>query len=377
MNHPPGVEACSYRYGVRRSGDGEAAQCRLLEQITGAGDDRFSRVLRDACDACVQTFPSTVDDINPVVASLVFRVAEQIVAAGGTNGCTEAQARRLMSWAEESLPVVRPEDDDCPAPPAQTGTATQPVEDLIPLPVERCSREVRRWSVGVTTAPRRLATLADCLDSLCQAGWQEPRLFADSPVPIPDRFSALPLTLREPRVGAWPNYYLALAELLMREPHADAFMLVQDDTLFLRHPGLRAYMERILWPGPAPGIVSLFCSTSDTQATRGWHRFAGSWIRGALAFIFSNELAKRFLADRSVIEHRCAPGPDGLAKIDVLIGAWAHERGIPMYYPTPSLVQHIGQVSSIWPSARAAGDRRANSFAGDLLPQVTDAGREE
>jgi hypothetical protein len=361
------VEDCSYRHSVRRSGDRESAQCRLLEQITGADDDRFSAVLRDACDACVQTFPSTVDDVNPVMASLVLQVAEKIVAMGGTKGCSEAQARLLMSWAEKSLPVVRPEDDDCPAPPAQTGTATQPIEDLIPLPAERCSPDVRRWAVGVTTAPRRLATLAECLDSLCQAGWQQPRLFVDATVAIPDRYSHLALTLREPRVGAWPNYYLALAELLMREPHADAFMLIQDDALFLRHPGLRAYLERTLWPGPAPGIVSLFCSASYTQSTHGWHRFAGSWIQGALAFIFSNEVAKRFLADRSVIEHRCAPGADGLTKIDILIGAWAHERRIPIYYPTPSLVQHIGLVSSLWRFARVAGDRRADSFAGDLL----------
>jgi hypothetical protein len=29
------------------------------------------------------------------------------------------------------------------------------------------------------------------------------------------------------------------------------------------------------------------------------------------------------------------------------------------------LVQHIGETSSIWPSARAFGSRRADQFAGD------------
>jgi hypothetical protein len=136
--------------------------------------------------------------------------------------------------------------------------------------------------------------------------------------------------------------------------------------LFFGHSGLRAYLERILWPGPEPGIVSLFCSRSYTQPTRGWHLFDGSWVWCALAFIFSNETAKRFLADRSVVEHRCAPGQDGLTKIDILIGAWAHERRVPIYFPTPSLVQHIGQVSTLWPVARAVGLRCADQFAGDL-----------
>jgi hypothetical protein len=243
----------------------------------------------------------------------------------------------------------------------------QPIERLLPPPAERCPPDVRQWAIGVTTAHRRLPTLADCLDSLHQAGWQKPRLFVDSRVAIPDRFSDLPVTLREPRIGAWPNYYLALAELLMRDPHADAYMLVQDDSLFFGHAGLRAYMERILWPGPAPGIVSLFCSRSCTQAIHGWHCFDDTWVHGALAFIFSNEAAKRFLADRSVVEHRCANADDGLVKIDILIGAWAHERKVPIYYPTPSLVQHIGHVSTLWPSARAAGARRADHFAGDLI----------
>jgi hypothetical protein len=245
--------------------------------------------------------------------------------------------------------------------------STRPIEELLPRPAERSGPEVREWAIGVTTAPRRLPTLADCLDSVIQAGWPEPRLFVDSHVDIPDRFSHLPITLREPRIGAWPNYYLALGELFLRQPQADAYLLIQDDSLFFGHSGLCAYLERILWPGPEPGIASLFCSRSYTQPTHGWHRFDGNWVWCALAFIFSNATAKRFLADRSVVDHRCATTFDGLTKIDILIGAWAQERQVPIYYPTPSLVQHIGQVSTLWPVARAVGARSADRFAGDLL----------
>jgi hypothetical protein len=361
------VESCTFRHSVRLAGEDEVAQCRLLQQITGADDHRFCTVPGDACRACVQAFPPTVDDVNPVVASLLLTAAEQIIASGGTNGCDEARARMLVERAEECLPVVAPDDDDCALRPAQTAMSLRPIEELLPVPGQRSLPDVREWAIGVTTASRRLSTLADCLDSLSQAGWPEPRLFADSRIAIPKRFSQLPVTWREPLIGAWPNYYLALAELYLRQPHADAFLLLQDDALLFGHSGLRAYLERILWPGPEPGIVSLFCSRSYTQPTHGWHRFDGSWVWCALAFIFSNEAAKRFLADRSVVEHRSAPGRDGLTKIDILIGAWAHERKVPIYYPTPSLVQHIGQVSTLWPVARAVGTRRADRFAGDLL----------
>jgi hypothetical protein len=362
------VENCTFRQSVRPVGNDEVAQCRLLQQMTGARDEVFSTVPRAACEACVQTFVPTALDMNPVVASLLLQAAERIVAVGGTNGCDAARARSLIVRAEACLPVVNPDDDDSPPQSVQTADSTRPIEELLPPPEQRSGQEVREWAVGVTTAPRRLPTLAACLGSLRQAGWPEPRLFADSRIALPDQFSDLPVTWREPLIGAWPNYYLALAELYLRQPHAGAFFLIQDDALLYGHSGLRAYLEqRVLWPGPEPGIVSLFCSRCYTQPVHGWQRFEGNWVWCALAFIFSNNAAKRFLADRSVVEHRCAAGTDGLTKIDILIGAWAHERRVPIYYPTPSLVQHIGQVSTLWPLARAVGARRADRFAGDNL----------
>jgi hypothetical protein len=199
-----------------------------------------------------------------------------------------------------------------------------------------------------------------------RAGWDRPRLFIDSGVTIPERFDHLPLTFRETKLGAWPNYYLALAELLMREPDADAFLILQDDALLHhRHP-VREYLEQALWPVDPIGAVSLYCSKAYTRAAAGWHALEGEWIWGALAFIFSGASARRFLADPAVLEHRTHP-EEGLANVDGVIGRWAVRHQLPIYYPTPSLVQHIGEVSSLWPTARALGYRRADRFAGDML----------
>ena len=152
-----------------------------------------------------------------------------------------------------------------------------------------------------------------------------------------------------------------------REPDADAYLMVQDDVLFFCHPGLRSYLEQVLWPGQAPGVVSLFCPRDYTQARAGWHQFPQQWFWGAQTFIYSREAAQQFLADARVVMHRWNGDYDGgTTGIDVVIGEWAYRRGIPLHFPSPSLVQHVGEVSTLWETARIAGPRRADRFAGDL-----------
>ena len=90
--------------------------------------------------------------------------------------------------------------------------------ELVPPPSVRHGRRVRDWAVGVTTAPRVQATLGPCLDSLVRAGWGRPQLFIDAAVNVPEPHQELPRTARDEPLGAWPNYELALTELLLRRP---------------------------------------------------------------------------------------------------------------------------------------------------------------
>ena len=244
------------------------------------------------------------------------------------------------------------------------------IEQLVPSSGKRLGPRIRRWALGVTTAPRRQPTLAFCLDSLTRAGWDNPcstHLFVDSAVSIPERFSHLPLTFRDNKIGAWPNYYLALMEMLMHDPEADAFFLVQDDVIFYDRQNLRAHLEQVLWPADQLGLVSLYCSKAYTRRKSGWHKKKGRWVWGALAFIFPRELAKRFVCDPMVLDHRWRGPKTGLVVIDLVIGDWASRHRVPIYYPCPSLAQHIGDTSTIWPHERAAGIRRAARFAGDMV----------
>lgn len=350
------VDQCPYRRAPDGGAEDGAACCGLLAEVSGVTDDALCRVQRDACEACCRSFPPSAEDINPVVASLLYQLSSRIAAQEGVPGCDRGRADDLRRLAVENLASSDPRSSA-----AEAGD----LERLIPRPAHRSGPRIRRWALGVTTAPRRVPTLSETLASLARAGWERPRLFVDGDVAIPDAFAGLPQTVRSPHVGAWPNYYLALAELLMREPGADAYMLVQDDVLFCDHAGLRGYLERVLWPGRRAGIASLFCSRAYTQPQPGWYQFQGVWTWCALAFVFSREAAQRFLADREVVQHRWSRGRNGLADISWRVGRFAALASVPVYFPTPSLVQHIGDVSTLWKGVRATGNRRADWFAGD------------
>ena len=172
------------------------------------------------------------------------------------------------------------------------------------------------------------------------------------------------VALGAPAIGAWPKFYLTLLELMLSQPNADAIMMVQDDVQFYDRENVRDYLDSILWPSETQGILSLYCSAAYTRYSPGWFVADQNWEWGALAFVFPAELARRFVCDAEVIAHR---GTDrGLRFIDDVIGEWAERNGIPIWYPSPSLVQHIGNASTVWPGVPAEGYRRADSFAGDL-----------
>lgn len=63
---------------------------------------------------------------------------------------------------------------------------------------------------------------------------------------------------------------------------------------------------------------------------------------------------------------------DGRVQVDVLLGQWAASRGHPVWFPNPSLAQHVGNTSSLWQDARVAGLRKADWFAGDLEVPFAD-----
>jgi hypothetical protein len=358
----PTVDTCKFRSDVRQTDGAEVATCRLLKTLLGGRHDRWCHVSRHACDACCQSFPPSKKNINSVVASLVYQAAQKILAASPAGADLE-RIRGLAEAATQQLNVVHP--DDYPPSVSKQGGSTL-LTELVPQPAKRYGRRVRRWAVGVTTAPRRQPTLEVCLESLVRAGWERPHLFVDSAVRVPERFLDLPGTFRDEQLGAWPNYYLALVELLMRHPHADAYMILQDDVLLFDRENLRAYLEEVLWPASSTVLVSLYCSLADSRPESGWYRRRRGWVAGAHAFLFPPQLAKAFVTDQSVFAHRWASDPEWGRCVGDLIDNWTRDRRLDVWFTTPSLAQHIGDTSTLWPNARAVGGRRADRYAGDM-----------
>ena len=357
----PTVETCPHRCQVRDEDGEEAATCSLLKEVFGCRDDQWSQVRRDACDACCQSFPPSSRNLNPVVASLAYESASQIVQLAPAK-CDLDHIGKVARDVLRKLHLDQPDDN---APPVVQQGSGRSLDRIVPRPARRYGTRVRQWAVGVQTSPRRETTLESCLKSLARAGWDSPYLFVDSAVQIPEQFSHLPGTFRDEAVGAWPNYYLALAELMMRRPYADAYMIVQDDVVLFDRESLREYLERALWPSRLPALVSLYCYTYDTQPDAGWHRRRRTWPAGPLAMVFSPPLAKAFVQDETVFSHRWDADPDRAVRVVDVIARWVGACRLDVWFPSPSLIQHIGETSTVWDAGRSTAARRAGWFAGD------------
>ena len=361
-------DACPYRQINSPTG---SAHCRLLGELLGGLSSDESLVSADACTACCRSFLPTPDDLNPIVAALVWSQSEIALSRSDVKG-DAVLVKRLIAihdLAEKSLPLVPVDDDDLPlaAVSHQAGgrRCSDEIAKFLPLP-DISGRSIENWAVGIATAPRRQPTLDACVNSLRDTGWESPHLFVDGDVDVSTAFQMLPRTIRLPAAGAWKNFYLSLVELLRRSPAADGLMLVQDDALWPAHLPIREYLERIHWPVDGRFVVSPSCSTDYTASTVGWRRFDGVWQYGAVALIFSRQAAEEFVADRVVVGY----GPTQTAGIDGIVGEWAARKQIPIFVPTPSLVQHIGDVSTLWRTSRAVGLRRASRFLGDELAPI-------
>ena len=370
--HP---DNCEYREELANKLD-DRCRCRLLRGIFHEIPDVECIVKRDTCEACCASFPPNRHHPNPPVASAVFQIASGLVNRKEGNPEIQAAAIAIRQFAVAHLQFEKDYlhyDDALTA--AEDSPSQVDLESIIPAPRCRTGPNVRNWAVGITTARRREPTLSQCIRSLINAGWTSFHVFEDGVsgqdvTPADGR-----LTTRLPPVGAWPNFYLALVELLMREPDADAVFMLQDDVILANHRGLRQFVERALWPGRRPGIVSLFCPAQYTSSTNGWSCKEGAWFWGAQAFVFERDIARRFISSDFVIRHRWSCRTRGLANIDWLVGEWAARAGVPVSFPTPSLVQHIGRTSAIWSASNLEGDRLASRYLGaELPPSATNAG---
>jgi hypothetical protein len=224
------------------------------------------------------------------------------------------------------------------------------------------------WSYGVTTVPRRRELLDATLASLGVAGFRDPWLFCDGYCGIASSpRESIGITQRTVPVLAWGNWVLAVWELYLRRPDADRFAVFQDDLMACR--GLRTYLDHC--PYPARGYWNLYTFMENEQLVEGKPE---GWLlspqtgRGAVALVFNREAVTTLLRQPAVVDH-AQDSQFGKRKIDGTVSDAMRGAGWQEWVHNPSLVQHVGEVSTLGPKHHTlrAKTFRADWDATDLL----------
>jgi glycosyltransferase involved in cell wall biosynthesis len=351
-------EQCGFRELRGGTGQSERTCCRRIALITGVSDPDLAIVKRDACEACCRSL-SPGSEINPIIASLVYSAAGRIIQAGGCPGCDAERAKRLRQRILNHLGYV----------PAGTPDICFPPE----LPVEEedaafsnggteRARSRLNWNVGLLTAPRPAPTILTTLRSLRMAGFGPVHIFAEPGSWLPEEFGDYPRTVHLQRRGNIANFYSSLVALHQEQPDADGYAVFQDDVRIAG--GLRAWCEGQFWP-LGVGLVSLFTPRVHAADEPGWHLLSSGFYRvfGGQALVFRRDVLRQFLADPQVLHEL----HHGRHNDDAVVSAWATRQGLPIAYHTPSVVQHIGVVSSIYENGP---DPRVFADAVDSVEQI-------
>ncbi len=398
--------SCPWRHNLAEEGAVPRSSCRLVAEIAGVEDLSLAAVRLDECVACCGQVPPAPAAPNGMTASILLNMLEGIIKNGGASGCTAGQAAELVPFAEQHLLSFSPGFFQSKAPPLRrtpcrslgpmtgerlcadcTGrvrikvfNCTHPAHGETTMkecagcpdyePVLKAGGAVSRWAVGVTTAPRKSATLRRTLKSLRQSGWTTDTIFVFAEAGSARLLATVgmgPLKIirrAPPATGAWPSFLLALSELYLRDPHADAYLMLQDDVDLVQ--GLKEYLVENLWPAQECGVVSLHTPRHLTsEGGAGFYKAQLGWSTwGAQGFVFPNASVRAILSDRKVIEHRMRGIGDGMKNVDSVIGDWCLRSGQPFWLHSPSLAEHTGLHSTLWQVSSLEGRRSAGDFPG-------------
>jgi hypothetical protein len=227
-----------------------------------------------------------------------------------------------------------------------------------------------KWSIGVTTVPaRRSSLLPRTLASLKRAGFDSPRLFVDDchdPISYQQEFG-LEVTSHWPKIGPFMNWHLALWELWTRSlTGSEMYMMAQDDCLMSFR--LREYLEeserRGLTPSTSyknllefPNNLQHRHAMTGGRDIHGWYRGIELSERerapkgfqrglGAVCLVFSRKAVETYLSTPTYV-NKPADRDQGYRKVDGAIVCAMNTAGWSEYVHSPSLVDHLGHVTSI------------------------------
>lgn len=211
------------------------------------------------------------------------------------------------------------------------------------------------WSYGITTVPSRFnSEFKTTLESLKQAGFDQPTIFVDGPPGEADYESLnLPVVYRQSNVKTAGHWMLSAWELYIRNSHAQYFAMFQDD--FITYKSLKQYIE--LSGPPIDGYLNLYTfpqnqKLADRAKTTGWFRSNQRGL-GAVALVFTNQNFKQLISHQHMRDRfqSLEPARNNRLRRDTHLDGGIvdsfKKMGLFEYCHSPSLVQHIGDKTSM------------------------------
>lgn len=203
-----------------------------------------------------------------------------------------------------------------------------------------------QWAYGITTIPsRRYKYLERTIQSLKEAGFDNPTLFVDAcPSDIYKELD-LPTVFRSHQIRAYGNWLLTLMELWIRFPEASRYAIFQDD--IVAYKNLKTYLDTCELTDGYYWNLYTFPQNEDLRkpGVDGWYP-SNQRGRGALGLVFTNNTVFRLLTSENMqAKPRATKNPH--RSIDGVIVTAMNRVNILEYVHYPTLLQHTGTTSSI------------------------------
>lgn len=186
--------------------------------------------------------------------------------------------------------------------------------------------------VGITSAPRKIPTLAHTIECVRECG-QEPRVFAEPGTSVPSSVKTIHNTSR---LGIVKNWLSLCVHALDTE--SDLVITLQDDVDL--HPDTLDFV--IEHKGNIQGLLGLYTSRYYGRGKQpGVHHIKTRHLWGACALAFKKDTLA------TIINHPRISSWGRDTGIDVLIGNIVNELELPMHFICPSPASHIGKTSTV------------------------------